>query len=175
LGISREWPILLGLFVVALIIEPVILLGLAGAATRRLAHCQESVPAIVKRFTRSLVPLGFGVWLAHYGFHFFTGFLTIVPVTQNAVVDMFGRAWLGEPLWQLGGLPEAIVFPMEVGFMILGLLGSWLTAWLIAQELTVRRHGLAVAPWALLHVLLFATAVWIMNQPMDMRGTFLGG
>jgi hypothetical protein len=31
----------------------------------------------------------------------------------------------------------------------------------------------ALAPWALLMVLLFATGVWILFQPMEMRGTLL--
>jgi hypothetical protein len=175
LGLNREWPILLGLFVIALVIEPVLLLGTAALATRYLANSSASVMAIVQRFARSLVPLGFGVWLAHYGFHFFTGLLTVVPVTQYAVSDAFGYAWLGEPRWQLGGLPESIVFPLELGFLTLGLLGSWVTAWLIAGELAPARARSAAAPWTLLHLLLFVTSVWIMNQPMDMRGTFLGG
>jgi ferredoxin len=174
-GLRHEWPILFGLFAVALVIEPAVLLGAAALATRRWTPCHESVPALVKRFARSLVPLGFGVWLAHYGFHFFTGFLTIIPVAQNAALEAFGRAWLGQPLWELGGLSEAIVYPMEIGFMCLGLLGSWLVTWLIVQELTERRRAAAVAPWATLHLLLFGIAVWIMNQPMDMRGTYLGG
>lgn len=64
---------------------------------------------------------------------------------------------------------------MEVGFMGLGLLGSWIVAWSIASEVAPRRAWSGFAPWALLHLLLFAAALWIMTQPMDMRGTFLGG
>jgi len=36
-----------------------------------------------------------------------------------------------------------------------------------------RRPALAFAPWAVLHVLLCAAAVWVLAQPMEMRGTFL--
>jgi hypothetical protein len=31
------------------------------------------------------------------------------------------------------------------------------------------------APWAVLLALLFAAAIWLMGQPMEMRGTFLMG
>ncbi len=47
----------------------------------------RSVPLAV-RYSYTLVPLGFGMWLAHYGFHFFTGILTIVPVTQTALANL---------------------------------------------------------------------------------------
>jgi len=174
-GLRVEWPILVGLFTVALVLEPAMLLGAAALLTRTFARSRESILAIVNRFARSLIPLGFGVWLAHYGFHFFTGCLTVIPVAQNAALQTFGRPLLGEPLWQFGGLPESIVFSMEVGFMGLGLLGSWIVAWSIASEVAPGRAWSGFAPWALLHLFLFAVALWIMTLPMDMRGTFLGG
>ncbi|MEO8164466.1 MAG: FesM, partial [Betaproteobacteria bacterium] len=132
-GLRVEWPILAGMFTVALVLEPAILLGTAAVLTRRCVDSRESTLAIVNHFARSLVPIGFGIWLAHYGFHFLTGFLTVIPVAQNAALQSFGWPMLGEPLWQLGGLPESVVFPMEVGFMGLGLLGSWIVAWSIAR------------------------------------------
>ncbi len=174
-GLRVEWPILAGLFSLALILEPTILLGAAAAVTRGLAGAPASVLQIINHFARSLVPLGFGIWLAHYGFHFFTGFLTVVPVAQNAALRSFGSPILGDPQWHFGGLPEAIVFPIELGFLMLGLVGSWIVSWSLAGELAPERTGSAFTPWAVLHALLFGVAVWIMTQPMDMRGTMLGG
>jgi hypothetical protein len=174
-GLTVEWPILGMLFVAALVVEPLVLLGGAAAITRRWAGKPASLWSVVNRFARSLVPLGFGVWLAHYGFHFFTGFLTVVPVTQSAVRDVMGWPMLGTPQWQLGGLPEAVVYPMELGFLGLGLLGSLLVGWRIAADFAPRQAAKAFAPWACVSLLLFATACWILSQPMDMRGTFLGG
>lgn len=174
-GLRVEWPILLAIFAVSLVLEPALLLLAAAGMTRKFSQSADSLLSIVNRYARSLLPIGFGVWLAHYGFHFFTGFLTIVPVAQNAVKRSLSTAWLGEPRWQLGGLPESVVFPLEIGFLCLGLVGSWVIAWSIAAETSSRHVGLCFTPWAALHSLLFVTAVWIMNQPMDMRGTFLGG
>ena len=174
-GLRVEWPILMGLFAVALVIEPALLVGGAAWSSRRWSGTDASMATMVNRFARSLVPLGFGIWLAHYGFHFFTGFLTVIPVAQHAVAQSLGRAWLGEPQWQLGGFPEALVFSMEIGFLSLGLIGSWLVSWSLAQETCPGQRWPAFLPWAALHALLFAAAVWILNQPMDMRGTFLGG
>lgn len=173
-GITVEWPILGLLFFVALVVEPVLLLGAAAVLTRRSARSPESLLAIVNRFARLLVPLGFGVWLAHYGFHFFTGVLTVVPVAQHAARSA-GWPILGEPQWQLGGLPEAAVFPIEIGFLGLGLLGSLLVGWRISAGFAPRAAGRVFAPWAGVALLLFGSACWILTQPMDMRGTFLGG
>jgi len=174
-GLRVEWPILAGLFAVVLVLEPLVLLGAAAAISKTVAGARDSLLTIANRFARSLVPIGFGMWLAHYAFHFFTGFLTIIPVAQNAARETFGHPILGEPSWQLGGLPESIVLPMELGFLGLGLVGSWAVAWLIAREWQPQRVGRTFAPWATLHLLLFVSGVWIMLQPMDMRGTFLGG
>ncbi len=174
-GLTVEWPILASIFALALVLEPAILLGGAAAITRRVAGSRDSLLAIVKGFARSLVPIGFGIWLAHYGFHFLTGFLTVIPVAQNAALQSFGYPLLGDPIWQLGGLPQSIVFPMEIGIMSLGLVGSWIVAWSIAREHSPRRAVGSFVPWGVLHLLLYVSAVWIMTQPMSMRGTFLGG
>ena len=174
-GLRVEWPILAGIFAFGLVLEPAILLGGAATLTTRITRPRQSVFEVLNRFARSLLPIGFGVWLAHYGFHFLTGWMTVIPVAQNAALQSFGWPMLGQPKWQLGGLPESIVFPIEVGFMCLGLAGSWSIAWSIAKALAPQRTWTCFAPWGALHLLLFATAVWIMTQPMDMRGTFLGG
>ena len=60
--------------------------------------------------------MGFGIWLAHYAFHFLSGFWTFVPVLQSFVADIAGVALLGEPLWRLGPLlPMGWLYPVEIG------------------------------------------------------------
>jgi ferredoxin len=172
-GWTVEWPILTLIFGLALVVEPLILLGGAAWLSRIFSATSDSLWKVINRFARSLVPLGFGVWLAHYGFHFFTGALTVIPVTQNAVKSATGSDLLGAPLWQLGGLPEAVVYPMELGFLGLGLLGSLLVGWRIARDFAPASTGRVFAPWAFVSVTLFTAACWVLSQPMDMRGTFV--
>lgn len=172
-GIRAEWPILGFIFALALVVEPLIALGGAAWLTRVFAANGDSLWKIVNRFGRTMVPIGFAVWLAHYGFHFFTGVLTVIPVTQSAVRSMTGSELLGSPLWQLGGLPESVVYPMEFGFLGLGLVGSLLVGWRVAQDYAPTRAMPVFAPWAMLSLAIFAAACWILSQPMDMRGTFV--
>jgi hypothetical protein len=157
------------LFLLVLVIEPALLMGLAAWLSRRGAGTGEPLLSVAVRFSYALVPLGFGVWLAHYAFHLLTGLLTFVPVVQSALAGA-----LGAPRWGLGGLPARLVYPLELGFLGLGLLGSLLVAWRIAERDHPERALRTFVPWAGLCVLLGLTAIWLLSQPMEMRGTFLG-
>ncbi|HVE87669.1 MAG TPA: 4Fe-4S binding protein [Myxococcales bacterium] len=174
LGVRAEWPALGVLFALALVVEPVALLGLAAAWTRWSTGSREKLVPIVLRHSFALVPLGFGIWLSHYLFHFLTGLLTFVPVVQSAFADA-GIPWLGDPDWTLGGLPKAAVYPLELGFIALGVLVSLGVAWRLAAEDRPQRPAPGFIPWAFLCLLLGATALWLLSQPMEMRATFLPG
>jgi len=171
LGVTAEWPTLASLFVAVLLVAPVVSLAGAALVTRLVAgDRQRSLLAVAVNFAYALVPFGFGVWLAHYGFHLLTGLFAIVPVTQRAAVDLLGWAALGEPLWRLTGMRPGAVFPLQIGFIILGTVGSLAAAMQIATRDYPRRPAAAFVPWGILVVALAATAGWILSQPMEMRG-----
>lgn len=167
LGTTHEAPVLGLLFFLLLVVEPALLLGLAGWLSRRGAGKKEPLLAIVTRYAWSLVPLGFGVWLAHYCFHLLAGLWTFIPVTQAALSLT--------PDWSFGGVPVALVDPLEIGFLGLGLVGSLLVAWRIALRDKPGGALPVFLPWAGLAAALFVAALWLMGQPMEMRGTMLGG
>ena len=174
LHVQERAPILGLLFVVFLLVEPALLLGGAAWATRAWAGVQGAWLSVTVRYTYSIAPLGFGMWLAHYGYHFFTGLYTIVPVTQNAMAEL-GWPVLGDPRWTLVGLPKTIVEPLEFGFLVLGLAGSLLIAWRLAEDDSEQHAVRAFTPWAVVCVILFTASVWLMMQPMDMRATMMAG
>jgi hypothetical protein len=175
LGVTAEWPVLGSLFLLVLVVEPILLLGAAAAWTRRATGGREGLLRVATRYSYALVPLGFGVWLSHNTFHFLTGALTVIPVTQNLLANL-GRPLLGAPDWSLAGLPAGAVYPIEAGFITLGLLVSLGVAWHLADaEPSPRGRARAWLPWALLIVLMGSTAFWLLRQPMEMRGTMLGG
>jgi hypothetical protein len=129
---------------------------------------------VATSFAFTLVPLGFGMWLAHYSFHFLTSYATVVPVAQRFAADS-GWPFDGDSLctcaccrpmaeWQL---------PLEIMFLDVGLLLSLYTGYRLAISHSARASLAlkALVPWAILMVLLFATGIWVLFQPMQMRGT----
>ncbi len=174
LRIDHEAPILGLIFAAGLILEPAILLVLAAWLTKKWGGSRSAILPLIVRHSYALVPLGVGIWLSHYGFHFLTGLYTIVPVFQSAVASA-GRPILGEPMWGLGGLPKNAVYPIELGFLGLGLLGSLLVARRLAEEDAETHTGKVFSIWAGLCLLLWGSALWLLSQPMEMRGTFMGG
>jgi hypothetical protein len=56
----------------------------------------------------------------------------------------------------------------------LGLLGSLLLSYRLAEDEPSARRGRVFAVWAALCVALWVSGLWLMSQPMEMRGTFLG-
>ena len=169
--VTARAPILAVIFAVLLIIEPLLLLG--GAAWLARAFHGSSRPLIptAVRYSYALVPLGFGMWLAHYGFHFFTGLLTIVPVTQSALANLGVN--LGQPLWTWTGVPVRFVQPIELGFIALGLVGSLLVTHKLAEDDCAGHPMRAFVPWAMVCFLICAASVWLTFQPMEMRATFM--
>jgi hypothetical protein len=130
---------------------------------------------IAVNYAYALVPFGFGMWLAHYGFHLLTGALTVVPVTQRAAFDVFGWAALGQPLWRLTGMRPGSVFPIQVGLIVLGTIGSLAAAFRVAERDDPACAGRSVAPWIAVIICLAAAGLWILSQPMDMRGMGFAG
>jgi polyferredoxin len=176
LGAQSEGPVLAALFAIVLIAIPIVLLGIAGSLTAGLTRSRLSSSLdVVTRYSYALVPLGFGVWLAHYGFHLLTGVLTVIPVAQSAVLDLLGWAALGTPAWQLTGMRPGLVFPIEVGVILMGAGGSLVLAYLISERDYVERPLLATIPWAVVTIAITVAALWITSQPMDMRAVAFPG
>ena len=148
------------------------LLAAAAWLTRKLGGSRRTLMPLMIRYSYALVPLGFGMWLAHYGFHFLTGIFTIVPVTQSAVASL-GLTFLGAPRWRLVGIPMRFVQPIQLGFVILGFLGSLLVTHRLAEEDCAERPMRAFIPWAIVCVVIGLAAAWLMFQPMEMRATFM--
>ena len=176
LNVNSE-PLVIGLlFVVGLVALPFVFLALAAWCSRALIGGHETVAAMATRYSYALVPIGFGMWLAHYGFHFLIGALTAIPVTQSFLAD-FGINLLGTPLWELAAIvPDSWLVPLELLLLELGMLVSLTIGYRIAREHQGSVSGAirALAPWAVLIVTLFSVGIWLMTQPMEMRGTILG-
>ena len=119
-------------------------------------------------FTLALVPIGFAMWLAHFSNHLVAGWSTVIPAVERFFSQVssgsFPQAWM--PNW----LPS-----LELIFLDLGLLLTLYTAWRVACRVADGdRMALAVmSPWAVLAGALYAAGLWIVFQPMQMRGMMM--
>ena len=150
LGVASEVPVLALLFVASLGVAPLVLVGGAAALTRLIAGgTGGSIRRTAVSYAYALVPFGFGMWIAHYGFHLLTGLFTVIPITQSAAIDLLGWPALGEPLWRWTGMRPGAVFPIQLGFILLGAMGSLALAYRISDRDYPDRPGPPTAPWAI--------------------------
>jgi polyferredoxin len=163
-----------GYYAVGLLALPALLVGISASLCRWTGQLDASWLEVATRFVAALVPLGFSMWLAHYSLHFLASFDAVTPALQRFAGDL-GWAILGEPAWVRACCrPVADWLPrLEILFLDLGLLLSLYVAYRIALVQTERASEAlkVLAPWAMLIVLMFAAGVWIVLQPMQMRGT----
>lgn len=143
----------------------------AAALSRALAGSRELLRHNFGRYAPTALPLAFAIWLAHYGFHFATGALALIPVTHAFLQD-HGLALAGRPDWTLSALlPFSWLLPLQVVATLLGLAGSLTVLDRRARRTTPPPGRAALLPWALLWLLLALAALYLFSLPMEMRGT----
>ncbi|MCX6973987.1 MAG: cytochrome c oxidase assembly protein [Verrucomicrobia bacterium] len=159
------------LFIFAVFLLPTALAVACGWIGAKLSRIAVPWLHISCGFSFALVPLGFSMWVAHFLYHFFTGFLTPWPVLQR-----FSKDWGvsdSSPLWNIP-VPTFAWFP---GFQVLLLnAGCLFTLWLLWKKSNAQsssRPWMLFLPWATLALALYLFGIWIVLQPMEMRGTLL--
>jgi hypothetical protein len=164
-------------YLVGLIVLPLMAVGGAAALSRRWGQLAATWLQVATRYSYALIPLGFSMWLAHYSYHFLTSYDTIVPTSQRFLVDLDWPV-LGTPHWVSSCCRPVVNWlpRLEMVFLDLGLLLSLYTGFRIAVAQTPRLSQAlwALAPWALLLTVLFAAGIWLVFQPMEMRGILQG-
>jgi hypothetical protein len=118
------------------------------------------------------------MWLVHLLYHLFTGAQTAIPVIQQAATSA-GSSFLGKPDWSFSSamLTFDRLPSLQLLVLDLGLLLTLYIAWRLARRFRLgfaRTLGM-VAPWAVMGVLLYSIGIWIIFQPMQMRGMMMNG
>ncbi|MGC2399353.1 MAG: cytochrome c oxidase assembly protein [Acidobacteriaceae bacterium] len=128
------------------------------------------------RFSQALLPLGMAMWAAHLLFHLFTGWATLPPALRQAAAD-FGWRFLGPPHWgiQQPLLNADATLSIQLLLLDAGLLITLYLGWRLAQQRTagMGRALLLLLPWAATVAAAYAAGVWILLQPMQMRGMIM--
>ncbi|MCH2133263.1 MAG: cytochrome c oxidase assembly protein [Phycisphaerales bacterium] len=174
LGMTSDWWVISASLLISIAVLPPLILAAAGSASQALSATGATWKQVTTRFTLTLVPLGFAMWLVHMLFHLFTSWGTVIPSVQRAAADL-GTTALGEPAWALSccGPAPTWLLPLELLILDVGLVVTLWLQYRLARELTTsfRRECAALLPWAIVSLALWLTAAWIVFQPMEMRGT----
>jgi ferredoxin len=179
-GIQSEALRLLLIFGSGILLLPLLGVSIAAWMSRQLAarDKRETLKAYATRYAPTFVPAGFGIWLAHYGFHFAIGGLTIAPVLQTFLLD-HGLSWLGaKPNWELSYLiPAGWIFPLQILALFGGYFGSLYVLGKVAlrPELEPVESLKELIPWAIFLTLVIIASLLVFNLPMEMRGTIMMG
>jgi len=166
-GFTSEFPVLLLIFFIGSFVIPIALVLFTAQQLRFFTRlgAKQSLREIVSIYAPAFIPLGFGIWIAHYSFHFLIAPLAIIPVIQE---------FLGQTgQWELYTTPVDIEL---IGLIqVVALLGGFLWSMVIAQRSSLRVYRresmIALMPWALLLLVTMLFAIQLFALPMEMRGT----
>jgi cytochrome c oxidase assembly factor CtaG/ferredoxin len=122
------------------------------------------------RFSQALLPLGLAMWTAHLLFHLVTGWGTLGPALHQAAAD-FGWHFLAPAHWAMQPplLAAGTVLSVQLLALDAGLLLTLYLGWRLAKQTA----PLLMLPWATIVAAGYAAAVWIVLQPMQMRGVMM--
>ena len=116
------------------------------------------------------------MWAAHLLFHLFTGWATLAPAIHQAGADL-GWHLLAPAHWgmELPLLSANTMLSVQLLLLDAGLLLTLYLGWRLAQQWAARagRAVLLLLPWASTVAVGYAAGVWIMLQPMQMRGVIM--
>jgi hypothetical protein len=128
------------------------------------------------RVVFDVLPIGVAMWMVHFGFHLVTGWSSALPPLQRAARDGAGIE-LGEPAWAANCCAQVPQWLLPAMLCVLGLalLVSLQLTWNRAARCESARAGsmqnlVRWLPDALVALLWWALAAWIVLQPMQMRG-----
>jgi cytochrome c oxidase assembly factor CtaG len=158
---------------IGLVLAPPTLMGAAILAGRPLAHIATSRRELFCRFSLALLPVGLAMWGAHVLFHLSTAWRSAWLVVQRVAGDL-GVDLPGTPHWTPSSplFGADVMLDVQLCLLDAGILLSLYAGWRIAREYTnCAQDGLRLlTPWATVAALLYAAGIWILLQPMQMRG-----
>jgi cytochrome c oxidase assembly factor CtaG len=168
LELSSMVPIVSALYVSGVLIIPGGLAAACGWVSFRLARASVDRKKLTCGFTLALVPIGFSMWLAHFLNHLVAGSSALLPAVERffsrVSSGVYAQAWM--PTWMTS---------LELVLLDMGLLLSVYSAWRVSLQVAdgERMAVAALTPWAVLAGVLYSAGVWIVFQPMQMRGTMM--
>lgn len=173
-GLRRpRLPMITAYAIGSLVLVPMLGLGLTMKIGRHWGRVETPLRDLACRFALAMIPLGVAMWAAHLLFHFLTGYAAAGPLMQRALEE-FVAIGVNPSLEMWRGIrfrPETIL-SLQTLLLGVGLLTSLYTGWRLARDLAPGdgREWRLMTPWSALIVALYGAGLWILLQPMPLRG-----
>src|SRR6266496_2268656 len=172
-GLASSQPVTSILLFMALLVVPVTVSLLAAYASRAASREPITIRELFCRFALVLVPLGAAMWAGHFLMHLFVGWGSGWATVRRAATSLAGH-FLTLPGRESSTMPIGIdnLHALQTILLDAGLLLALYLAWRICVSYAPRTRDAVklFAPWAGVAMVLYAIGVWIILQPMEMRG-----
>jgi len=163
-GLRSMLPVTTVVLILGIVAVPLLLARICGAAAAWLGRVDDSSRRrLARSFAFALVPLGFSMWVAHFSFHLIAGWRSLAPVVDRILGRSAPLMIDVLPAW----LPALQILLLDAG-LVLSVYAAWRTAHRHVPEMS--RALRLMTPWAILAMTLYAASVWVLFQPMQMRG-----
>ncbi len=171
MGLESALPVTRVLLAAGLVLVPATLALLAAYASKAASHVSAAMRELLCRFSVCLVPLGAAMWAGHFLFHLVTGWDSAWTAARRAASD-----------WHLLSLPARersspllsadAIHVWQTLLLDAGILLALYLLWRVALVYLPRGREAwrLFLPWAALATILYVAGVWIILQPMQMRG-----
>jgi hypothetical protein len=139
-------------------------LGIAMWAAHLMFHVTITVPSLGPAFAQATADLGS---LLHGGARHVAAGMTMMPE-----MGMAGMTASSMALKLTQGFDGTSLLSVQVLIMDAGLLFSLYVGWRLVREMTSSTRSMAgmLSVWCVSNALLYAVCVWVLTQPMEMRG-----
>lgn len=109
-------PVTTALFIAGIVLAPLLCAWLCGTVSAWLGHTDGGWKPQARSFAFAMVPLGAAMWVAHFAFHLFTGWQSIVPVAARILNLSAGMTAISAqiPSW----LPAAQILVLDGGLIL---------------------------------------------------------
>ncbi len=175
---------------------PMVLLGTLALVVRfmrpqagpaRQPGLPHTLAQALPHWTLALLPMGLGMWAAHLSFHLITAWGSLEPGIFQAGHDLANigihLSRLSQPDWMSEQplLDFHALLGVQMGILDAGLLGTLYLGWRLVGGSgdghivkpapgSVWARGRVLLPWAGVAIALYVAGIWILLQPMQMRG-----
>jgi len=169
------WVVETGYLILSLVVLPLVVLWLTANCARRGEGGQQTSGQNIATYAGAMVPLGAAMWLAHYGYHLVVGAAALAPATLRFLGDWGipceSGAWIVKSC--CAAAPPDWLLRAETLILDLGLLAGLYVAFGVARRrhTQLRQVLAACVSWCVLLGCLFSVGLWVLYQPMEMRGT----